>query len=36
MDLRELTLLTPDGTAAPLASFLTSERLLVIFLRHLT
>jgi hypothetical protein len=35
MDLRSLTLETPDGSAISLDSFLTSEHLLVVFLRHL-
>jgi hypothetical protein len=35
MDPRGLTLFTPDGFPVSLASFLTSEHLLVVFLRHL-
>ena len=31
----DLALRTADGTAVPLSSFLTSEHLLVVFLRHL-
>jgi hypothetical protein len=31
----DLTLLRPDGTAARLSEFCTSEFLLVVFLRHL-